>query len=60
MITQREMRSAAVNAEDFLKIFLNVGDFTREFKCGQYIINTRDCRPVMGNGNVWPEIDNLS
>ena len=56
MITQREMRSAAVNAEDFLKIFLNVGDFTREFKCGQYIINTRDCRPVMGNGNVWPEM----
>ena len=32
-MSQREMIKAEVNAEDFLKSSLNVGDFTKPFKC---------------------------
>ena len=31
-----------VNAGDFLKSILHVGDFPRQFKYGQYIINAGD------------------
>ena len=31
-----------VNAGDFLKSILNVGDFTRKFKCNHYFINAGD------------------
>ena len=40
----------------FLKIVLNVGDFTRQFKCCYYIINAGDSRPVLENWNVWLEL----
>ena len=33
-MSQREVIRAEVNAGDFLKSVLNVGDFTRQFKCG--------------------------
>ena len=36
-----------VNPWDFLKSILHVGDFTRQFKCG-------DLRPILGNWNLWP------
>ena len=41
-----------VNAGDFLKSILNVGDFTRKFKCSQGFINAGDSRPIPGNGNI--------
>ena len=34
-----------VNPRDFLKSILHVGDFTRQFKCG-------DLRPILGNWNL--------
>ena len=37
------MIRAEVNAGDFWKSILNVGDFTRQFKCGQYTINVGNC-----------------
>ena len=42
-----------VNAGDFLKSILNVGDFTRKFKCHYYIINAGDSRPILENWNVY-------
>ena len=45
-----------VNAGDFLKRILNVGDLTREFKCRFCIIHTADSRPLLGKWSVWPEI----
>ena len=50
------MMRAEVNAVDFLKSILNVGDFTRKFKCNHYFINTKDYRPIPRNSNVWPEM----
>ena len=39
-----------VNAGDFLKSTLTVGDFTRKFKCSQCFINVGDFRPILGKG----------
>ena len=41
-----------VNAGDFLKSILNVGDFTRKFKCNDYFINAGVSWPVPRNWNV--------
>ena len=41
---------------DFLKSILNVGDFTKKFKCNHYFINAEDSRPKPKNWNVWPEM----
>ena len=38
----------------FSEEYLNVGDFTRQFKSRYYIINAGDSRPLLGNWNVWP------
>ena len=38
-----------VNAGDFLKSILQVGDFTRQFKYGWYITNAGDSRPILEN-----------
>ena len=38
-----------VDAGDFRKSILHLGDFTRQFKCG-------DARPVLENWNLWPGI----
>ena len=45
-----------VNAEDFLKNIVNVGDFTRKYECCHYLINTGESRPIPGNWNVWLEM----
>ena len=50
------MIKAEVNAGDFLKSILSVGDFTRQFKSRYYIINAGDSRPIRGNWNVWREM----
>ena len=50
------MMRAEVNAVDFLKSILNVGDFTRKFKCNHYFINAEDSQPKPKNWNVWPEM----
>ena len=50
------MIRAEVNAGDFLKSILNVGDFIRKFKCNHYFINAGDSRPIPRNWNAWPEI----
>ena len=42
-----------VNEGDFLKSILNVGDFTRQFKCHYYIINAGNSRPILENWNVY-------
>ena len=39
------MIRAEVNAVDFLKSILNVGNFTRKFKCNYYFINAEDAGP---------------
>ena len=36
-----------VNPADFLESILHVGDFTRQFKCG-------DSQPILGNWDLWP------
>ena len=38
-MSQRELIKTGVNPQDFLKIILNVGDFTRQFKSRYYVIN---------------------
>ena len=50
------MIRARVNVRDFLKSILNMGDFTRKFKCNHYFINTGNFRPLPRNWNVWPEM----
>ena len=50
------MIRAEVNAGDFLKSILNVGDFTRKFKCNHYFVNTGVYRQVPRNWNVWSEM----
>ena len=42
------MIRAQVNVEDFLKSTVNVGEFTRKFKCNHYFLNPGDSRPVPG------------
>ena len=46
-MSYREMIRTDVDAGDFLKSILHLGDFTRQFKCG-------DSRPVLENWNLWP------
>ena len=41
---QRERIRVGLNATDFLKGILNVGDFTRKFKRNHYFINAGDSR----------------
>ena len=53
-MSQREIKSAEVNAGDFLKSIVNVEDFRRQFKCRYYIINAGDSRPILENWNVRP------
>ena len=53
---KREMIRAQVNAGDFLKNILNVGDFTRKLKCNHYFVNAEDSQPIPRNWNVWPEM----
>ena len=50
------MVRAEVNAGEVRKSILNVGDFTRKFKCNHYFINAGDSPPIRGNWNVWPEM----
>ena len=50
------MMRAEVNAVDFLKSILNVGDFTTKFKCNHYFINAENSRLKPKNWNVWPEM----
>ena len=37
-----------VNVWDFLKSILNVGNFTRKFKCSQSFINVGNSWPILG------------
>ena len=50
------MIRAEVNARDFLKSIVNVGDFTYKFKCNHYFINAEVFKPVPRNWNVWPDM----
>ena len=45
-----------VNAGEFLKIILNMKDFTRKYKCNQYFINAGDSQTIPGSWNAWPEM----
>ena len=53
------MIRAEINASDFLKNILNVGDFTRTFKCNHYFVNAGVYRSVPRNWNVWPELEHF-
>ena len=46
------MMITEVNAGDVLKSILHVGEFTRQFKCGYYITNAGDSRPILENWNA--------
>ena len=50
------MIRAEVNARDFWKSILNVGDFSRKFKCNHSFIITGDSRAIPGNWNLWSEM----
>ena len=55
IMLQRELIRAEVNAGEFLKSILNVGDFTRKYKCNHYFISPGDSRSIPRNWN-WPEM----
>ena len=52
IMLQRELIKAKVNAGEFLKSILNVGDFKRKRKCNHYFINGGDSQSIPGNWNV--------
>ena len=49
-----ELIRAEVNAGEFLKSILNMGDFTRKYKYNHYFISPGDSRSIP-NWN-WPEM----